>query len=63
MSALDLNDKLVVKAVRDYDQPVDVISLSSDEMKELVHVNDEPEYFYIEDYIENSLLPDIRNSI
>lgn len=61
MSSLYLNDRLVVKAINNYDQPVDTVNLASDEMKELVHVNDEPDYFCVEDYIEDSILPQLRN--
>lgn len=61
MCSLYLNDRLVIKAVKIYDHPVDVINLASDEMKELVHVNDEAEYFFVENYIENSILPPLQN--
>jgi len=63
MCSLSLNGRNVVKAVKDYgEDAVKTIDFSSDEMKELVHVNDEPRYFCIEDYVD-SILSGLRNSI
>lgn len=62
LGSVSVNDREALKFHRTYEVSGNVVNLAEDRMKELVHVNDEGGYYFIENYIENELLEELRQA-